>query len=186
MAEEDKDDFRAKESAAREERRAKENASREERRAKENASREERKAKESASRERSQGKAPKGTSERKAAREEAKSYDIDTKGMSTREIKGAVSEAKAVEEDMMKFIEKSLGNFIAKKGGEVAPTNTPATTTSRITEDKPSPLTPAGGTPKGRGGGGGGGSSIPESPSSGIYILGSVNGALTWLQTDNC
>jgi hypothetical protein len=183
MAEEDKDDFRAKESATREERRAKENASREERRAKENASREERKAKESASRERSQGKTPKGTSERKTAREEANKYDIDTKGMSTREIKGAISEAKAVEEDMMKFIEKSLGNFTAKKGGEVAPTNTPATTTSRITEDKPSPLTPAGGTPKGRGGGD---SSIPAPPPTGTHVLGSIDGVIQWIGAAEC
>jgi hypothetical protein len=173
MAEEDKDDFRAKESAARDERRAKESAARDEKR-----------AKEAESRARTQGKTPKGTSERKAAREEAKSYDIDTKGMSTREIKGAISEAKAVEQDMVKFIEKSLGNFTAKKGGEVAPTNTPATTTSRITEDKLSPLTPAGGTPKGRGGGGD--SSIPAPPSSGIYILGAEDGEIKWFETDSC
>ena len=185
MAEEDKDDFRAKESAARDERRAKESAARDERRAKESSARDEKRAKEAESRARTQGKTPKGTSERKAAREEAKSYDIDTKGMSTREIKGAISEAKAVEEDMMKFIEKSLGNFTAKKGGEVAPTNTPATTTSRITEDKPAALTPVSGFPLLRRSGGGG-TELPPAPTGGVWVLASENGELRWLQTQAC
>jgi hypothetical protein len=184
MAEEDKDDFRAKESAARDERRAKESAARDERRAKESSARDEKRAKEAESRARTQGKTPKGTSERKAAREEAKSYDIDTKGMSTREIKGAISEAKAVEQDMVKFIEKSLNNFSAKKD-DVSPADIPASTTSRITEDKPAALTPVSGFPLLRRGGGGG-TELPPAPTSGVWVLASENGELRWLQTQAC
>lgn len=183
----DKNDNRSRSDKEREERRAKENATRDERRAKEQAQRDERRTKEAESRARSQGKPSKGTLDRAAAKEEAKGYGIDTKGMSTREIKGAVSEAKKVEEDMVKFIEKSLNNFTAKKGDAAAPMGAPATTTSRITEDKPFPITPVGGTPRGKGGGGGGdGPSIPTPPSSGVYVLGSNNGNLVWFEVENC
>lgn len=183
MAEEtDKDKNRSRSDKERDERRAKENATRDERRAKEQAQRDERRAKEAESRARSQGSPSKGSLNRAAAKEEAKKYDIDTKGMSTREIKGAVSEAKAVEEDMMKFIEKSLENFTAKKGDAAAPMAAPPTTTSRITEDKPSPITPVGGTPRGRGGG----SDIPAPPSEGTHVLGSIDGAIQWIATTQC
>lgn len=141
----DKNDNRSRSDIEREERRAKEQAERNERRSKEQAERNERREKEKAARNVKQSK---GALEKQAAREEAKGLGIDTKGMSTREIKGAVSEAKKVEEDMMKFIEKSLVNFTAKKGDAVAPKDAPATTTSRITEDKPSPLNSIGGTPR--------------------------------------
>lgn len=146
--------------------------------------RDERKAKEAESRARSQGKTPKSTLEKRAAREEASKYDIDTKGMSTREIKAAVSEAKTVEEDMMKFIEKSLNNFSAKKG-DVSPTDIPASTTSRITEDKPAALTPVDGFPLLRRGGGSG-TELPPAPAIGVWVLASDNGELRWLQTQEC
>jgi hypothetical protein len=184
MAEEDKDDFRAKESAARDERRAKESAARDERRAKESAARDERRAKEAAGRERSKGQTPKATAEKRALREEAKKYDIDTKGMSSKEVKETVAAAKEVENDMMKFIENSLSKFSApKNGGDLTPTRTPATTTNRSTEDRPPLLLPP---PVQTGGGNKRSDSIPPPPSSGIYILGSVDGVLTWLLTDNC
>jgi hypothetical protein len=177
------DDKRSQSDKERDERRALEQAQREDRRAKEQAARDERRAKEAATRERTKGKTPKGTLEKNAAREEARKYDIDTKGMSTKEIKSAVSDAKKVEEDMMKFIEKSLGNFTTKKGDSVSPSNSPVSTTSRITEDKPSPITPVGGTPRSKGGGG---SDIPLPPSQGVYILGAENGQMRWFETDQC
>jgi hypothetical protein len=182
MAEEtDKDKNRSRSDKEREERRANENAAREERRAKEQAQREERRAKEAGSRARSQGKPSKGSLNRAAAKEEAKKYDIDTKGMSTREIKGAVAEAKVIEQDMMKFIERSLDNFTAKKGDVAAPMAAPPTTTSRITEDKPSPITPVGGTPRGRGV-----SDIPAPPPEGTHVLGSIDGVIQWIGAAEC
>lgn len=185
MAEEtDKDNNRSRSDVEREERRAKEQAERDQRRAKEQAERDERRAKEAESRARSQGKPSKSALEKKAAREEAKSYGIDTKGMSTREIKGAVSEAKKVEEDMIKFIEKSLINFTTKKGG-AAPMGAPVTTTSRITEDKPSPLNPIG-VGIGSSGGGPQVNPLPQFPESGTFVLGCVDGILEWIETEEC
>lgn len=138
MAEENKQDNQSSSDRDREQRRAQEQAQREERRAKEQAQREERKAKEAAAR---NTKPSKGALEKQAAREAAKEYGIDIKGMSTREIKAAVSEAdaaqKQLEGDMAKFIEKSLNNFIAKKGGDVAPMDNPASVTNRLTETQP-------------------------------------------------
>lgn len=176
-----KDERREKERADREARRNKENAERETRRNKENAEREARRSKEQAAREKGQ-RQTKGATQTQAAKEEAKSYDINTKGMSTREIKGAVAEAKKVEEDMLKFIEKSLGNFLTKKGDSAKPSTIPATTSSRITEDRPTPFAPVSGG-KGRGKGG---SDIPAPPSEGIYILGAENGEIKWFETYSC
>lgn len=135
------DDSRAKENAIREERRAKENASREERRAKENAVREERRAKENAARDRSKGASYTGP--RKIAKEEAKKFGIDTAGMSTKEINQAVSSAKSVEDDMMKFVERTLERISSGKKSDNAPTDIPPTVTSRVVEDKAQPIPPA-------------------------------------------
>lgn len=179
----DNDDKRSRSDKERDERKAQERAQRDEIKAEEQAQRDERKAKEAESRARSQGKTPKSTLEKRAAREEASKYDIDTKGMSTREIKAAVSEAKTVEEDMMKFIEKSLNNFSAKKG-DVSPTDIPTSTTSRITEDKPAALTPVSGFPLLRRGGGG--TELPPAPAIGIWVLASDGGELRWLDTTTC
>jgi hypothetical protein len=149
MAEENKQDNQSSSDRDREQRRAQEQAQREERRAKEQAQREERKAKEDAAR---KVTPTKGALEKQAAREAAKEYGIDTKGMSTREIKAAVSEAetaqKQLEDDMSKFIEKSLNNFIAKKGGDVAPMDNPASVTNRLTETQPLPFSSSGGPTK--------------------------------------
>jgi hypothetical protein len=178
------DDKRSQADKERSERRVTERAQREDRRTKEQAQRDERRAKEAAGRERSKGQTPKATAEKRALREEAKKYDIDTKGMSSKEVKETVAAAKEVENDMMKFIENSLSKFSApKNGGDLTPSRTPATTTNRSTEDRPPLLFPP---PAQTGGGNKRSDSIPPPPSSGIYILGSVDGVLTWLQTDNC
>lgn len=144
------DEFRARENAAREERRTKENAAREERRSKENAVREERRAKENAARQSTKGIPYKGP--RKMAREEAKKLGIDTAGMSTKEINQAISSAKSVEDDMMKFIEKTLERLSANKGVDVAPTDVPPTATRKVSEDKAQPIPPVGVWKSGGGG----------------------------------
>jgi hypothetical protein len=145
MAEENKQDNLSSSGRDREQRRVQEQAQREERRAKEQAQREERKAKEDAAR----GTRSSGPIKRQEAKQAAKEYGIDTKGMSTREIKAAVSEAEAsqkqLEDDMSKFIEKTLNNFTAKKGGDVAPMDNPASVTNRLTETQPLPFSSSGG-----------------------------------------
>jgi uncharacterized membrane protein len=120
----------------REDRRAKENDERNKRRAGEKAERDQRRAKEEESRQRSKGKTPKSTLEKRAAREEAKKYGVDTKGMSTRELKQVVAQAREIENDVNKFVEKALDNFLfSKKGGGLTANNAPATVTRKITED---------------------------------------------------
>ena len=120
----------------REDRRAKENDERNKRRAGEKAERDKRRAKEEESRQRSKGKTPKSTLEKRAAREEAKKYGVDTKGMSTRELKQVVAQAREIENDVNKFVEKALDNFLfSKKGGGLTANNAPATVTRRTTED---------------------------------------------------
>jgi hypothetical protein len=178
------DDKRSQADKERDERRANEQAQREDRRAKEQAERDERRAKEAAGRERSKGQTPKATLEKNAAREEAKKYDIDTKGMSTKEIKETVAAAKEVENDMIKFIENSLSKFSASKnGGDLTPSRTPATTTNRSTEDRPPLLLPP---PAQTGGNKRPDSTIPPPPSQGVYILGAENGEIKWFATDQC
>lgn len=181
MAEENKQDNRSNADRDREQRRAQEQAQREERRAKEQAQREERKAKEDAAR---KVKPSKGVLEKQAAREAAKEYGIDTKGMSTREIKAAVSEAdaaqKQLEGDMTKFIEKTLNNFTSKKGGDLAPMDNPASTTSRLTETQPAPFPfSSNATPrKSR--------ELEPPPLDDIYVLGGVFGEIKWIRADKC
>jgi len=165
------------------ERREKEKAQREERKAKEQAQRDERKAKEAESRARSQGKTPKSTLEKRAATEEAGKYGIDTKGMSTREVKEAVSIAKEAEGEMGKFIEKALDNFLtSKKGAEIISNRTPATTSSRVTEDAPKtaiPSIPNRNTTRPA-------DKIPDPPAAGVYVLASDGGDLFWALTSTC
>jgi hypothetical protein len=162
---------------------AKEQAQREERKAKEQAQRDERKAKEAESRAQRGVKPLKSTLEKRAAREEAKKYDIDTKGMSTREIKEAVSIAKEAEGEMGKFIEKALDNFLtSKKGAEIISNRTPATTSSRVTEDVPktaAPATPNRNTTRPA-------DKIPDPPAAGVYVLASDGGDLFWAPTSTC
>jgi hypothetical protein len=130
MAEEDKQNNQSSSDRERDQRLAQQQAQREERKVKEAAAR--------------NTKPSKGALEKQAAREAAKEYGIDTNGMSTREIKAAVSEAdaaqKQLEGDMTKFIEKTLNNFTAKKGGELAPMDNPVSVTSRLTETQPLPI----------------------------------------------
>jgi hypothetical protein len=163
------------------ERREKEIAQREEREAKEQAQRDERRAAESRAR---RGVKPlKSTLEKRAAREEAGKYGIDTKGMSTREIKEAVSIAKEAEGEMGKFIEKALDNFLtSKKGAEIISNRTPATTSSRVTEDVPKtaiPSIPNRNTTRPA-------DKIPDPPAAGVYVLASDGGDLFWALTSTC
>jgi len=124
----------------REERVNKERAEREARRAQEQSKRDERKEKEAAAR----GTRSSGPSKRQEAKEAAKEYGIDTRGMSTKEINSYVSEARSAEEkiqeDMLKFVEKSLDSFTSKKNESLSPNSSPPTVTSRFTEDKATPL----------------------------------------------
>ena len=88
---------------------------------------------------------------RQAVKEEAQQYGIDTKGMSTREIKSAVEytkeQTKMVAEEMSKFVNATSQQFSSnKKSEDLNATRTPATTTSRITEDKPSRFVVSGST----------------------------------------
>jgi hypothetical protein len=179
----DNEDKRSRSDKERDERRAKERAERDERKAKEQAQRDERKAKEAESRARSQGKTPKSTLEKRAATEEAGKYGIDTKGMSTREVKEAVSIAKEAEGEMGKFIEKALDNFLtSKKGAEIISNRTPATTSSRVTEDVPktaAPATPNRNTTRPV-------DKIPDPPQTGIYVLASDGGEFFWATTSAC
>lgn len=100
---------------------------------------------------------------RQAAKAEAEQYGIDTKGMSTREIKSAVEytkeQTKMVAEEMSNFVKKTSQEFSAnKKSEDLNATRTPATTTNRITEDRPTRLVSSGSTtskPATSGGGGG-------------------------------
>lgn len=126
----------------REQRSANEKAEREQRRANESAQRDERRRKEESSR--NTKSVSSGPTKRQEAKAAAKEYDIDTKGLSTREINRAVSEQKEVEDDMVKFIEKTLDKFTAKKGDDVAPMDTPAAVTSRSTEVSAPPLRSSG------------------------------------------
>jgi len=101
---------------------------------------------------------------RQAAKEEAKQLGIETKGMSTREIRAAVDytreQTRMVAEEMSKFVLDTSREFAAaKKGDDLNATRTPATPTSRITEDKPTkfvtsgPTSPKPAPPYGGGGG---------------------------------
>ena len=165
------------------ERREKEKAQREERKAKEQAQRDERRAKEAESRAKRGVKPLKSTLEKRAATEEAGKYGIDTKGMSTREVKEAVSIAKEAEGEMGKFIEKALDNFLtSKKGAEIISNRTPATTSSRVTEDVPktaAPATPNRNTTRPV-------DKIPDPPAAGVYVLASDGGELFWALTSTC
>ena len=104
---------------------------------------------------------------RQATKEEAKQLGIETKGMSTREIKAAVEytreQTRLVAEEMSKFVNTTSQQFATnKKSDDLNATRTPATTTSRITEDKPSKFVVSGSTsppPKPQSQGGGGGTS---------------------------
>jgi len=175
-------EYRSNSDRERDQRLAQQQAQREERRAKEQAQREERKVKEDAAR---KVKPSKGALEKQAAREAAKEYGIDTKGMSTREIKAAVSEAEAsqkqLEDDMSKFIEKTLNSFTAKKGGDVAPTDNPASVTNRLTETQLIPFSGStSGTPKQDK------TNLPPVPSNATWILGVENFELKWFEVTLC
>ena len=107
---------------------------------------------------------------RQAAKAEAERYGIDPKGMSTREINAAVKYAqdqtKMVAEEMSKFINTTGQQFSAtKKSEDLNSTRTPATTTNRITEDKPSKFVVSGTPPAkpatSESGGGGGSFTFP-------------------------
>lgn len=137
----------------REQRSANEKAEREQRRANESAQRDERRRKEESSR--NTKSVSSGPTKRQEAKAAAKEYDIDTKGLSTREINRAVSEQKEIEDDMVKFIEKTLDKFTAKKGDDVAPADAPVAVTSRSTEVSAPPL---------RSSGSGGGQQRPQIP----------------------
>jgi hypothetical protein len=156
----------------REERVNKERAEREGRRAQEQSKRDERKEKEAAAR----GTRSSGPSKRQEAKEAAKEYGIDTRGMSTKEINSYVSEARSAEEkiqeDMLKFIEKSLETFSSRKKEDVSPSTVPPTVTSRITEDKSTPIPPVA-APSNKGGviGGGGGGGNSKFPPDGWTTL---------------
>jgi hypothetical protein len=178
----DNEDKRSRSDKERDERRAKERAERDERKAKEQAQRDERKAKEAESRAKTV-KPLKSTLEKRAATEEAGKYGIDTKGMSTREVKEAVSIAKEAEGEMGKFIEKALDNFLtSKKGAEIISNRTPATTSSRVTEDVPKtaiPSIPNRNTTRPA-------DKIPDPPAAGVYVLASDGGDLFWALTSTC
>ena len=183
MAEENKQDNLSSSDRDREQRRVQEQAQREERRAKEQAQREERKAKEAAAR---NTKMTKGAIEKQEARAAAKEYGIDTKGMSTREIRAAVSEAGAIqkqlENDMSKFIEKTLDNFISKKGGDVAPSSVPPSVTNRILEDKPIFMSGASAPSRQQLN-----YRLPDPPSGNkLHVLGVISGVLEWIETESC
>ena len=137
MAIENNQDNRSSSDREREQRLANEQAQREERRTKEQAQRDERRAKEDEAR----GTRPSGSTKREEARQAAKEYGIDPKGMSTREINAAVEytkeQTKMVAEEMSKFVNATSQQFSSnKKSEDLNATRTPATTTSRITEDR--------------------------------------------------
>ena len=137
MAIENNQDNRSSSDREREQRLANERAQREERRAKEQAQRDERRAKEDEAR----GTRSSGPTKREEAKQVAKEYGIDTKGMSTREINAAVKYAqdqtKMVAEEMSKFVNTTSQQFSSnKKSEDLNATRTPATTTSRITEGR--------------------------------------------------
>jgi hypothetical protein len=168
MVEENQQDNRSNSDRYSEQRRAQEQAQREERRAKEQAQRDERKEKEAAAR----GTSSSGPSKRQEAKEAAKEYGIDTKGMSTREINSAVNDTREqiqmVAEEMSKFVNTTSQQFATnKKSEDLNATRSPAVPTSRITEDKPSkfvvsgPTSPKPATPIGGDGGGGSGGQFP-------------------------
>jgi len=78
---------------------------------------------------------------RQAAKEEAQQYGVETKGMSTREINSAVKYAKEqtqmVAEEMSKFVNNTSQQFASnKKSEDLNATRTPATPTSRATEER--------------------------------------------------
>jgi hypothetical protein len=77
---------------------------------------------------------------RQAAKDEAKQYGIDTKGMSTREIKNAVDyqkETALAAAEINKFVEKATQQFATpKKSEDLNATRTPAAPTRVTTEDR--------------------------------------------------
>lgn len=104
--------------------------------------------------------------DRQDAKKEAGLYGIDTKGMSTREIKGAVNEARQAEEDMSRFIERSLNNLLSRKN-DVSPNDNGAIITNNRSDDRiamaisDKPKVNRGSTGTGSSNNGGGGGDFP-------------------------